>query len=171
MENKNQELTDRKHLESIERNLQSLKGKVDGCSSWDVKTLVLLVDFLSIRHNERLRTYTLKRLIENKEREQECFYLKRIADSIDNEIVCEDNEFIGGRERVEKKKRLKEVEEIEAKIMAFFENGGEESDEVCRHLKRIEKKIRQIVDVSTASVKARKEAREKEELLRKFKKG
>lgn len=60
---------------------------------------------------------------------------------------------------------------MEAKIMAFFENGGEESDEVCRHLKRIEKRIRQIVNVSTASVKARKEAREKEELLRKLKKG
>lgn len=33
MENKNQELTDKKYLESIERNRQSLKGKVDGCSS------------------------------------------------------------------------------------------------------------------------------------------
>ena len=57
-----------------------------------------------------------------------------------------------------------------AKFMAFFENGGEESDEVCRCLKRMEKKIKQIVNVSTAGVKARKEAREKEELLRKLKK-
>lgn len=169
MENKNQELTDKKYLESIERNLQGIEKKIDRWSSWDVKTLVLLADFLSARHNERLRAYTLKRLIENKERDRECFYLKRIADSIDDEFVCED-EFIGGRERAEKKKRLKEVEEIEEKIMALLENGGEESDEVCRHLKRIEKRIRQIVNVSTASVKARKEAREKEELLRKLKK-
>ena len=170
MENENQELTDKKYLESIERNLQSLERKVDACSSWDVKTLVLLVDFLSTRHNARLRAYTLKRLIENKERDRKRFLIKRIADSLDDEFVCEDDDFIGGKERVEKKKRLKEVEEIEEKIMAFFENGGEESDEVCRCLKRMEKKIKQIVNVSTAGVKARKEAREKEELLRKLKK-
>ena len=169
MENKNQELTDKKYLESIARNLQGIEKKIDRWSSWDVKTLVLLADFLSARHNERLRAYTLKRLIENKERDRERFYLKRIADFIDD-VFGEDDEFIGGKERVEKKKRLKEVEEIEEKIMALFENGGEESDEVCRHLKRIEKRIRQIVNVSTAGVNARKEAREKEELLRKLKK-
>lgn len=40
MENKNQELTDKKYLESIERNLQGIEKKIDRWSSWDVKTLV-----------------------------------------------------------------------------------------------------------------------------------
>ena len=97
MENKNQELTDKKYLESIERNLQGIEKKIDRWSSWDVKTLVLLADFLSARHNERLRAYTLKRLIENKERDRERFYLKRIADFIDD-VFGEDDEFIGGKE-------------------------------------------------------------------------
>lgn len=169
MENKNQELTDRKNLESIERNLQRLEGKVGGWSSWDIKTLELLADFLSVMHDARMRTYKLRMLIENKEIGQECFCLKRIADSIDRPFRDDDDIPDRGK-RIEKKKRLKEVEEIEEKIMVFFENGGEESDEVCRRLKRIEKKLRQIIDVSAASVKARKEAREKEELLRNLKK-
>lgn len=169
MENKNQELTDKKYLESIERNLQGIEKKIDRWSSWDVKTLVLLADFLSTIDDAEMRTYKLNRLVRNKERDSRWFFSKRIISSIDD-VFGEDDEFIGRKERAEKKKRLKEVEEMEAKIMAFFENGGEESDEVCRHLKRIGKRIRQIVNVSTASVKARKEAREKEELLKKLKK-
>lgn len=169
MENKNQELTDRKNLESIERNLQRLEENVDSCSSWDVKTLELLADFLSSMHETEIRTYKLRMLIENEMRDQECFCLKRIADSIGRRFV-DDDDIPDRRERKEKKKRLKEVEEIEEKIITLFENNREESDEVCRYLRRIEKRIRNIVNISEAGVKARKEAREKEELLRKLKK-
>lgn len=169
MENKNQELTDRKNLESIERNLQSLEGKVGGWSSWDIKTLELLADFLAAMHDVQLRTYKLKRVFKNKEREQGCSFLKKICDSADRRFV-DDDDIPGRRERKEEKKRLKEVEEIEEKIVTLFENNREESDEVCRHLRRIEKRIRNIVNISEAGVKARREAREKEELLRNHKK-